>query len=159
MIFVISLDDLFDKDVSWLLSFYALTNVIIKCGHWFLVLAHYHISKMKITIQTPNSTSQSQVTAFIRECLAKMEKLHSIIEAQVSLRSVQDTAGQNCLCEIKLVIPGNDLFASRREESFEIAAHATIDALKHQIDQLRTNWDKQRTASFWSPTFKQQVLK
>lgn len=102
---------------------------------------------MKIKIQTPEGFNQGRVTAFIRENLSKMEKLYPVVEANVCLKSERDIAGRNCICEIKLAIPGNDLFAAKREESFDAAAHATLDALKRQIDRLRTNWEKDRIAS------------
>jgi putative sigma-54 modulation protein len=39
----------------------------------------------------------------------------------------------NKISEIKLLIPGNDLFATKQSTSFEEATTKTIDALKHQV--------------------------
>jgi ribosomal subunit interface protein len=94
---------------------------------------------MKIEIQSLGFDASKHLTTFVEENLTKLEKLFTpILEAQVSLKKGVDVEDRSC--EIKLVIPGDDLFASKQGETFEIAVHDTIDALKHQIERLRTKW-------------------
>jgi ribosomal subunit interface protein len=101
---------------------------------------------MKITIQSPGITVKRKISKAIEDGLSSLEKLYSptILEAQVCLKEVNDSKGQTNSCEIRLVIAGNDLFASKQAETFDAAVHETIDALKHQVSRLRTNLEKQR---------------
>lgn len=103
---------------------------------------------MKIVIQSPDNDATTHLAGFVERNLAKLEKAFSpILEAQVYLKIVNTADLQRCLCEIKLVIPGDDLFASKEAETFEIAIHDTIDALKHQIERLRTKWKDRRVGA------------
>lgn len=104
---------------------------------------------MKITIQHPGAKVTRKITGYLKRHLDTLDKLYSpnIEEAQVSLRTVNDSTEKNSSCEIKLIIRGNDLYASSHAETFQLAMQETIDALKHQVERLRTKRDKQRTAS------------
>jgi len=100
---------------------------------------------MKITIQTPGFDASKELRAFVERNLMKFEKIRvPIMEAQVCLKTNSGTNFQNRLCEIKLMIPGNDLFASNESATFEIAIHGAVDALRHQVDRLRTQREKPR---------------
>lgn len=100
---------------------------------------------MKISIQTNGFDTSKELQAFVERNLTKFEKIHvPILEAQVYLKTYAGTTVQNRLCEIKLVIPGNDLFASNEGVTFEIAIHNAVDALNHQVERLRTNRKRRR---------------
>jgi putative sigma-54 modulation protein len=94
---------------------------------------------MKIVIQSPDFDASKNLTTFVERNLTNLEKIFTpILEAHVCLKKVSGADSQDRFCEIKLVIPGDDLFASKEGETFEIAIHGTIDALKHQVERLRT---------------------
>jgi ribosomal subunit interface protein len=101
---------------------------------------------MKVTIQSLDFDITKKLNAFVNRALRKIGRLYPpILEAQVFLKTDGDAlAVYSKVCEIKLVIPGKDLFASKKGETFEMAVQNTIDALKHQVERLRTDWDKQR---------------
>jgi ribosome-associated translation inhibitor RaiA len=44
---------------------------------------------------------------------------------------------ENKICEIKLVIPGQDLFASKQSNTFEDALMQTIEAVKPQVERWK----------------------
>ena len=93
---------------------------------------------MKITIQTPGFKPTKKILSFITTKLKKLDQLHSgIIEGQVLLRLEKSDTRNNKLCEIKLTIPGNDLFASKQSETFEEASSQAIAALKRQISDKK----------------------
>ena len=102
---------------------------------------------MNVTIQHLSGRPSHRLKALITDNLRKLEKMYApIAEAHVCLKT-QTGSGENKCVEIKIIIPGNDLFAAKRGETFESAAKLTMDALKHQIERLRTNWEKQRSTS------------
>ena len=101
---------------------------------------------MKIIIQTPDFTATKKLTAFVERSVKKLESLDDrILEARVILKIETSDSDENKTCEIKVVIPGNDLFASRQSRSFEESVKLVIDALKHQLDRKKTVKKQQRT--------------
>ena len=56
-----------------------------------------------------------------------------IIGAEIFLRlqNVQDD--ENKIAEIKLLIPGNDLFVKKQSKTFEEAVNKAVDTLKGQV--------------------------
>jgi putative sigma-54 modulation protein len=95
---------------------------------------------MKITIQTPGFKATKKLLSFITNKLRKLDQVHpTVIEGQVLLRLEKSDTGNNKLCEIRLTIPGNDLFASKQSETFEEASVKVIEALKRQLSDQKAD--------------------
>jgi putative sigma-54 modulation protein len=93
---------------------------------------------MKVVIQTPGFKAQKQLTEFIENHMNKLDAFSDRIqEGQVCLRVDTSDTKENKVCEIKLVIPGNDLFASKQSNSFEGALLETIDAIRSQLERRK----------------------
>jgi ribosomal subunit interface protein len=94
---------------------------------------------MKTIIQSPDFKAQQDLIDFVNE---KVEKLtlfsDRIIESRVLLKLDKSDTKENKISEIKLVIPGNDLFASKQAKSFEEATTKAVDALRRQIEEWKT---------------------
>lgn len=89
---------------------------------------------MKTIIQTPGFKAQQKLIDFVQEQMNKFDELSDrIIESRVLLKIDNADDRKNKVCEVRLVIPGNDLFASRQEETFEQALMQVIPALKQQV--------------------------
>ena len=60
-----------------------------------------------------------------------------IIGAEVFLRleNVQDD--ENKIAEIKLLIPGNDLFVKKQSKTFEEAVNKAVDTLNRQVTKYK----------------------
>lgn len=96
------------------------------------------ILDMKMIIQTPDFKASEKLTEFIQEKAGALESFSDrIIETWVWLRLDNSNNNENKMCEIKLVIPGNDLFASKQSHSFEDAIVRTVDAVKRQLEQRK----------------------
>jgi len=67
----------------------------------------------------------------------KIEKLslfsQNITSCEVYLKLDKDDQHENKLVEMKLHIPGKELFAKKKSSSFEEAATHVVDALKKQL--------------------------
>jgi len=89
---------------------------------------------MKITIQSVHFTADQKLIDFIESKLEKLA-LHydRIIESEVTLKLDNASNNENKIAEIRLHVPGNDLFAKRQCSSFEEATDEAIDALRNQI--------------------------
>jgi ribosome-associated translation inhibitor RaiA len=93
---------------------------------------------MKMIIQTPGFKASGKLIDFVKENIVKLGALSDrIVEADVVLKKEKSATNNNRICELKLVIPGNDIFASRHGATFENAVMETVEAVKHQIKRWR----------------------
>ena len=96
---------------------------------------------MKINIQTPGFKARKELLELIDEKVGKLSHLSDrILEAHVLIKSDKSDTRDNKVCEISLVIPGNDLFAKRQAQTFERAVHDAVITSKRQI----TNWKEEK---------------
>jgi putative sigma-54 modulation protein len=88
---------------------------------------------MEIITQSHGFKASDALTTFVKEKLDKVDHLsNSIIRADVTLMLNGDT-NNNKACEIRLEIPGNDLFVKKSADSFELATVEAVDALEMQM--------------------------
>jgi len=91
---------------------------------------------MKITVQSIHFTADKGLLEFIQKKVDKLETFYdNIISGEVYLRleNVEDEA--NKITEIKLMLPGNQIFAKEQCKSFEEATDLVVESLKKQIDK------------------------
>ncbi len=93
---------------------------------------------MKTNIQSIGFTASEDLTAFVKEKTAKIS-LHfdNIITSEVCLKSEKSATNDNKICDIRLVIPGNDLIASAQCTTFEEAIALASDAIIKQIEKRK----------------------
>lgn len=101
---------------------------------------------MNIIVRSIHFDADHKLVGFIREKLQKLSLFHDhIVSAEVFLRLQHDGAHrENKVVEVKLAVPGRDLFAKRTGSSFEAAADQVSDALRRQIERGK---DRLRAAS------------
>ena len=93
---------------------------------------------MKVIIQTPDVNAQQSLLDFVDEKVQKLSQFSErIIDARVTLRTDKSDNRENKFCEIKVGIPGNDLFVSKQAASFEEATLDAVDAMKRQINDWK----------------------
>jgi len=98
---------------------------------------------MKTIIQTPDFKANKTLIDFVQDNVGKLEFFgNKIIEVRVCLKLDKSSERENKICEIRLVIPGNDLFASKQSQTFEDAVLKTIEAIRHQIDRWKDSKDR-----------------
>lgn len=89
---------------------------------------------MNVVIQSVHFKADQKLEDFIR---AKVDKLESVFEhlvgSEVTLRLENVEDHINKIADIRLMIPGNDLFASKQAKTFEEAVDQAVDALKKQL--------------------------
>jgi len=93
---------------------------------------------MKTNIQSIGFTASEDLTAFVKEKTAKIS-LHfdNILTSEVCLKSEKSATNDNKICDIRLVIPGNDLLASAQCTTFEEAVALASDAIIKQIEKRK----------------------
>ena len=93
---------------------------------------------MNITIQSVKFDADKKLISFTEEKVGKLERFFDgIVAAEVILRVEKPQATMNKLAEIRLDIPGNDLFAKKQDDTFEAAVDQCVDALKTQLKRYK----------------------
>ncbi len=94
---------------------------------------------MKVQIHSIRFDADVKLTDFIQKKLDKLETFFSrIIDAEVFLRLDADQANENKIVEIKLNIPGEQLFSKSKSSTFENAADDTVEALRRQLKKVKS---------------------
>jgi len=90
---------------------------------------------MNINVQSINFAPDTKLIDFIREKLSKLTQFtDGILSAEVFLRLEKDGENrENKLVEVRLAVPGNELFAKRQDKTFEEATIAAVEALRNQV--------------------------
>ena len=83
--------------------------------------------------------ADQKLLSFIQERLNKLEQFNDqIVSAEVYLRLDKDREKENKIAEIKLHVPGKDMFAKKQCKSFEEATNVAVEALRRQIMKDKT---------------------
>ena len=94
---------------------------------------------MKITVQSIHFNADKGLLEFIQKKVDKLDTFYdNIINGEVYLRleNVEDEA--NKITEIKIMLPGNQIFAKEQCKSFEEATDLAVESLRKQIAKHKT---------------------
>jgi putative sigma-54 modulation protein len=98
---------------------------------------------MDIKINSIHFDADKKLVDFINVKVKKLIQFYEgILGAEVFLRLENDQSSDNKLAEIRLDIPGSDVFAKKKSKSFEESIDNVIEALKRQITKQK---EKQRS--------------
>jgi len=94
---------------------------------------------MKVTTHSIHFDADQKLIEFIDKKVNKLQSLYEqISSSEVFLKADKASITENKHVEIKLAVPGKDLFAKKNAASFEQAVDMAIDALKSQIEKKKT---------------------
>ncbi len=89
---------------------------------------------MKLQMHSIHFDADQKLLDFIQKKTDKLETFYDrIIDGEVFMRLEKGDHRENKVLEIKLNIPGNQLFAKEQSGSFEAAADAAVEALRRQL--------------------------
>jgi putative sigma-54 modulation protein len=89
---------------------------------------------MKWDIQTVGFSANAELIHSTKESVSHLEKFYTpIVAAEVYLKLLYDNQKENKKVEIKLNIPGEDIFAEHQSETFEHSLHESIDKVRRQL--------------------------
>ena len=91
---------------------------------------------MKITVQSIRFNADKKLLDFIQRKVDKLETFYDHIingEVYLKLENVEDEA--NKITEIKLMLPGNQIFAKEQCKTFEEATDLAVECLRKQIEK------------------------
>src|SRR5688572_31076286 len=93
---------------------------------------------MKLQVHSIHFNADSKLLTFIQKKLNKLETFYDrMVDGEVFLR-LNNEGIENKTVEIKLRLPGNQLFAIEKAKSFEEATDLAADALRMQLKKFKT---------------------
>ena len=89
---------------------------------------------MQSKVHSIHFKADKKLLSFVHERLNKLESINDkLITSEVFLRIDKSRDKENKISEIKLLVPGKELFAKKQCKTFEEAVDVTVDALRKQI--------------------------
>ncbi|MCZ4693985.1 ribosome hibernation-promoting factor, HPF/YfiA family [Ancylomarina euxinus] len=85
-------------------------------------------------MQSVGFKADKKLEAFINQKLSKLNKFDNNISDYIVTLNIENSDPKaNKVVEVKVNVPGNELFARKQSNSFEAAAELVADALRIQI--------------------------
>ena len=92
---------------------------------------------MKLQVHSIHFDADIKLIDFIQRKLDKLETFYDrLVDGEVFLR-LNNEGKENKTVEIKLRVPGNQLFAIEKARSFEAATDLAADALRMQLTKFK----------------------
>jgi putative sigma-54 modulation protein len=93
---------------------------------------------MKLQVQSIHFNADIKLINFIQRKVDKLETFYDrLVDGEVFLR-LNNEGIENKTVEIKLNVPGTQLFAIEKAKSFEAAADMATEALRSQLKKFKT---------------------
>ena len=92
---------------------------------------------MDIIIQSLGFKAGEELEGYIHEKLEKLTPNDHIVRANVILFLGPDRATPNNYCEIRLEVPGNDLFIKESSPEFEQAVDSAVNKLQGMLRKAK----------------------
>lgn len=95
-------------------------------------------SIMNVTINSVHFKADQKLEDFITKKVEKVcEKYAEVINAEVNLKLDNNDTPENKIADIRIVLKGDDLFASKQSKTFEESVDTAVDALKKQLEKYK----------------------
>lgn len=93
---------------------------------------------MDVKVHSIHFKADEKLIDFINEKVSKLQLFFDhIIVSEVFLRLDKNTEKENKIAEVKILMPGKELFAKKQCKSFEEAADLCVDALRSQVKKYK----------------------
>ena len=94
---------------------------------------------MDFNVNTVHFTADEKLVNYIHDKVKKLELIYdNIIASEIYLRIDKNESHENKVAEVKLLLPGSELFAKKQCNSFEEAADSAVQALKKQVEKHKS---------------------
>jgi putative sigma-54 modulation protein len=106
-----------------------------------------NFSAMKLQVHSIHFNADQKLVDFIQKKIDKLETFYDrLVDGEVFLR-LNNEGIENKTVEIKLNVPGTQLFAIEKARSFEAAADQATDSLRMQLKKFKTKIEMKKKAT------------
>ncbi|MFN5416933.1 MAG: HPF/RaiA family ribosome-associated protein [Flavobacteriia bacterium] len=93
---------------------------------------------MEVKVHSVHFSADKKLLEYIDEKVNKLELFFdNIVAGEVFLRIDKSSDGENKISEVKLLVPGKELFAKKQCKTFEEAVSLSVEALRKQIEKTK----------------------
>lgn len=93
---------------------------------------------MKINIKTLKFRAKKELKDYVIEKVSKLARFDErIISADVTLTLDSANIPENKICDIRLVVPGNDEFVKKNAVTFEEAVLSSVEVLQKVLHRKK----------------------
>ena len=94
--------------------------------------------KVNLKITSVHFDADKKLVEHIQHRVDKLANVYDkIIDGEVILKVENSHNTENKVAEIKLLVPGNDIFAKKQCKSFEEATDTAVEALRRQLKKRK----------------------
>ncbi|MCA4897218.1 MAG: ribosome hibernation-promoting factor, HPF/YfiA family [Bacteroidota bacterium] len=98
---------------------------------------------MRLQVHSIHFDADRKLVDFIQRKVDKLETFYDrVVDGEVFLR-LNNTGVENKTVEIKVKVPGSQLFAKEQARSFEAATDLATEALRNQIKKYKERQQKE----------------
>ncbi|MFK5856858.1 MAG: ribosome-associated translation inhibitor RaiA [Bacteroidota bacterium] len=98
---------------------------------------------MKVSINSVHFKADNKLEQFIEKKVGKISGYYEgVIGSEITLKVDKAEAKGNKVAEIRVQIPGYDLFAKKQSSTFEEATDMVISALRKQLERHKSKFKK-----------------
>ena len=93
---------------------------------------------MNTIINSVKFRADEKLEKFINEKVTKLDRMiDNAVKCEVTLKVDKPESDNNKIAEIRLNVPGKDLFVTKQADTFEQAVAEGVDTLKEQIEKYK----------------------
>lgn len=93
---------------------------------------------MNTTINSVKFKADEKLEKFINEKVAKLDRMiDNALKCEVTLKVDKPESDNNKIAELRLYVPGKDLYVTKQANTFEQAVADGVDTLKVQIEKYK----------------------
>lgn len=98
---------------------------------------------MEVMVNAVKFKADDKLVEFIEKKMKKVSTfLPRAMRAEVTLKVDKDQSEMNKIGEVRVLVSGDELFASKQCDTFEEAVDLCLDAIKKQIEKLKEKYTK-----------------
>lgn len=99
---------------------------------------------MKLRVHSIHFDADQKLIDFIQQRLDKLHTFYDrLVGGEVFLR-LNNEGVENKTVEIRITVPGKELFAKEQARSFEAAVDSATESLRSQLDKFKTRLREKR---------------
>ncbi len=93
---------------------------------------------MNTTINSVKFRADEKLEKFIQEKVSKLDRMiDNAVRCEVTLKVDKPESDNNKIAELRIYVPGKDLFVTKQADTFEQAVADGVDTLKIQIEKYK----------------------
>jgi putative sigma-54 modulation protein len=93
---------------------------------------------MEIKVHSVHFSADKKLVEYVNEKVNKLDLFFdNIIAGEVFLRIDNASDKENKISEVKIFVPGKELFAKKQCKTFEEAVSLSVEALRKQVEKAK----------------------